>query len=173
MGVAVAAAVAGVVLMMRYLDERVATVRVPTVPVVVITADMELGTTLTPDLVKEIRWPEASRPEGTFDKAADNDSRNSRYDEAVLHRCGALFSASEPEKALDVLHRRSPIDFAVIVPVPRPAGKRRAEASFCKNLQPAVYLQLSKGKVRGDIHEYDSLQIELLRRRLTARLRLG
>jgi pilus assembly protein CpaB len=65
LGIAIAAALGTAVLLTRYMDTRVAAVRVPTVKVVVAARDLSIATTLRSDQLTAVDWPAASRPEGT------------------------------------------------------------------------------------------------------------
>ncbi len=69
--VALIAALGVAAILTRYLDRRIAAVRVPTKKVVVAASDLRVATTLQPELLAEIEWPVASLPDGTFGAAND------------------------------------------------------------------------------------------------------
>ncbi len=62
---AIVAALGTAVLLTRYMDTRIAAVRVPTAKVVVAASDLSIATTLRPELLTAVDWPLASQPEGT------------------------------------------------------------------------------------------------------------
>jgi pilus assembly protein CpaB len=62
---AIAAALGTSLLLTRYMDARVAAVRVPTEKVVVAASDLPIATTLRPELLASVDWPLASMPAGT------------------------------------------------------------------------------------------------------------
>lgn len=62
---AIFAALGTAVLLTRYMDSRIAAVRVPTEKVVVAASDLSMATKLQPEMLAVIDWPMASRPGGT------------------------------------------------------------------------------------------------------------
>jgi pilus assembly protein CpaB len=63
---ATAAALFTAALLTRYMDTRIAAVRVPTVKVVVASSQLDIATPLQADVLTTIDWPRASVPAGTF-----------------------------------------------------------------------------------------------------------
>ncbi len=72
---AVTAALGTAVLLTRYMDTRIAAVRVPTEKVVVAATDMSIATTLRPELLTVVDWPLASRPDGTVKEPQELDGK--------------------------------------------------------------------------------------------------
>ncbi len=70
LAVSLAAAVGTAALVMRYIDSRLRTARVPTVPVVVAAKELPLAATLTAEMLEVIAWPKEGVPEGTFSDPA-------------------------------------------------------------------------------------------------------
>lgn len=70
LGAALLAAVGVAVLLTRYMDTRIAAVRVPTVKVVVAATDLGMATTLRGELLAQVDWPTASRPDGAVQDPA-------------------------------------------------------------------------------------------------------
>lgn len=71
---AVVAAAGAAVLLSQRFDEQIAEIKesqVVTTPVVVADSDIPLGTVLSIDLLKVVKWPEAAVPTGKFDVAED------------------------------------------------------------------------------------------------------
>jgi pilus assembly protein CpaB len=71
LSVAVVAALGTAVLLTRYMDTRIAAVRIPTEKVVVAVADLPIATTLRADVLTVVDWPIASRPDGTVADPAE------------------------------------------------------------------------------------------------------
>jgi pilus assembly protein CpaB len=69
LAVALVAATGSALLLTRYMESRVAAVRVPTTPVVVADVDLPVGAELRPEQLRVVDWPAASRPEGSFSSA--------------------------------------------------------------------------------------------------------
>jgi pilus assembly protein CpaB len=65
LGAAIVAALGTAVLLTRYMDARIAAIRVPTEKVVVAASDLSMATKLQPEQLAVIDWPTASRPGGT------------------------------------------------------------------------------------------------------------
>jgi pilus assembly protein CpaB len=68
---AIFAALGTAVLLTRYMDSRIAAVRVPTEKVVVAASDLSMATKLQPDQLTVVDWPVASRPGGTVKDPKD------------------------------------------------------------------------------------------------------
>ncbi len=65
LGGAIVAALGAAVLLTRYMDTRLAAVRVITEKVVVATVELPIATPLQADMLATVDWPVASRPDGT------------------------------------------------------------------------------------------------------------
>lgn len=66
LAVALVAAVASALLLTRYMEVRTAAARIPTEKVVVADVELPVGTEIRAENLREVDWPAASRPEGTF-----------------------------------------------------------------------------------------------------------
>jgi pilus assembly protein CpaB len=71
LGIAIAAALGTATLLTRYMDARVAAVRVPTERVVVAAVDVPLATALRAEHLAVVNWPQASMPEGVAHDPAE------------------------------------------------------------------------------------------------------
>ncbi len=69
------AAVGAAVLLTRYMDRRIAAVRIVTEKVVVAATDMSIATTLRPDLLRVVDWPLASKPDGAIKDPRELDGK--------------------------------------------------------------------------------------------------
>ncbi|MGB8930105.1 MAG: Flp pilus assembly protein CpaB, partial [Anaeromyxobacteraceae bacterium] len=67
LAVALAAAVASALLLTRYMEARTAASRIPTVKVIVADVELPVGTEIRAENLLAIDWPQASRPEGTYE----------------------------------------------------------------------------------------------------------
>jgi pilus assembly protein CpaB len=73
--IAVLAALGTAVLLTRYMDARMASVRVPTRKVVVAGTDLAVATGIRKELVAVVDWPVASLPQGTFTDPKEVESK--------------------------------------------------------------------------------------------------
>jgi pilus assembly protein CpaB len=72
---AIFAALGTAVLLTRYMDSRIAAIRVPTEKVVIAAIDLSIATKLQPDHLTVIEWPKASRPNGTVNDPKELEGR--------------------------------------------------------------------------------------------------